>query len=230
MSIDLLEQAAAALKGFLDEVVFVGGATIVLWITDPGAPSPRPTKDVDVIVEVTSLLAYEDFQRRLRAAGFSEDQESGIICRWDGPGGLVLDAMPAAPHLAGFVTRWQSASLPHAVTHRLPSRAKIRAVPAPYLLGTKFEAFDARGKGDYVGSRDFADIVALADGRAELHDELAAAEPELRAYVAERLESHLRADGFLDGVFAALSPDAASQARAEEIVLPRLDALVSVRP
>ena len=28
-------------------MVFVGGASVTLWITDPGAPAPRPTKDVD---------------------------------------------------------------------------------------------------------------------------------------------------------------------------------------
>ncbi|HVE68315.1 MAG TPA: hypothetical protein VNB64_07020 [Solirubrobacteraceae bacterium] len=42
MSIDLLELAADALGPLLDEVVFVGGATVTLWITDPGAPPVRP--------------------------------------------------------------------------------------------------------------------------------------------------------------------------------------------
>lgn len=51
MSIELLELAADALGPLLDEVVFVGGATVTLWITDPGAPPVRPTKDVDVVVE-----------------------------------------------------------------------------------------------------------------------------------------------------------------------------------
>jgi len=32
----------------------VGGATVTLWITDPTAPPRRPTKDVDVIVEVAA--------------------------------------------------------------------------------------------------------------------------------------------------------------------------------
>jgi hypothetical protein len=49
VSIDLLERAAAALGPLADDLVFVGGATIELWITDPGAPGPRPTKDVDAV-------------------------------------------------------------------------------------------------------------------------------------------------------------------------------------
>lgn len=49
MSIELLERGAGALGALLDRVVFVGGATVTLWITDLGAPAPRPTKDVDVV-------------------------------------------------------------------------------------------------------------------------------------------------------------------------------------
>jgi hypothetical protein len=47
MSLALLEAGATALGPLIDDVVFVGGASVTLWITDPGAPTPRPTKDVD---------------------------------------------------------------------------------------------------------------------------------------------------------------------------------------
>jgi hypothetical protein len=33
VTVDLLELAAAALDDLLEEVVFVGGATVVLWLT-----------------------------------------------------------------------------------------------------------------------------------------------------------------------------------------------------
>ena len=62
MSIELLELAADGLGPLLDEVVFVGGATVTLWITDPGAPPARPTKDVDVVVEVATRSAFHDFE------------------------------------------------------------------------------------------------------------------------------------------------------------------------
>lgn len=50
----MLERAAEELAPFIDEVAFVGGATIALWITDQAAPEPRVTKDVDLVVEVAS--------------------------------------------------------------------------------------------------------------------------------------------------------------------------------
>ena len=152
-----------------------------------------------------------------------------MICRWNGPGGLVLDAMPAEPRLAGFVNDWQVASLPHAAMVSLPSGATIRAVPAPYLLATKLEAFDGRGRGDFLGSRDFADIVALIDGREELVVEVGAAPADLRDYVSRRLAHHRSDVRFLDGIFGALSPDEASQSRAELLVIPRVAALIDPR-
>lgn len=52
MSIPLLELAASKLGVLADELVFVGGATIALWITDPAVPPTRATDDVDVMCDV----------------------------------------------------------------------------------------------------------------------------------------------------------------------------------
>lgn len=70
----MLERAAQELEPFLDEVAFVGGATIALWITDEGAPEPRVTKDVDLVVEVASRVAWYRFEERLRAHGLRNDR------------------------------------------------------------------------------------------------------------------------------------------------------------
>ena len=42
----------------LPQMVFVGGATIALLLTDPAAPEVRPTNDVDVIAET---LTHGDY-------------------------------------------------------------------------------------------------------------------------------------------------------------------------
>jgi hypothetical protein len=83
----------------------LGGASIVLWITDPAAPAPRPTKDVDVVVEVTSRTGFHAFEERLRSLGFKENQEDGIVCRWrHRDDDLILDAMPADAAILGLRT------------------------------------------------------------------------------------------------------------------------------
>ncbi|MEK6272746.1 MAG: hypothetical protein AABM42_08885 [Actinomycetota bacterium] len=145
MTIELLERANTALGQLVDDVVFVGGATVTLWITDPGAPPMRVSDDVDVIVEVANRSAYYRFEERLRNAGFRE--EKTVICRWlHDETELVLDAMPADASILGFENHWQREALPHAVDMTLPSGRQIRAVSPPYLMATKLEAFAGRGK------------------------------------------------------------------------------------
>jgi hypothetical protein len=179
VSLELLGRAARALEPVLGEVVFLGGASIVLWITDPAAPAPRPTKDVDVVVEVTSRAAIHSFEERLRSLGFKEDQESGIICRWRyRDDDLILDAMPADASILGFENRWQGASIPHAVERTLPSGVTILATRPDYLLATKIEAFNGRGQEDFLGSRDFGDMISLIDGRQEIVGEAQQSEPD----------------------------------------------------
>src|ERR1700722_20277338 len=74
---------AARLKPLLLEIVFVGGCTTGLLISDSAASPVRATDDVDVIVEVASYAEYARFSKRLRNVGFSEDSSEGApICRW----------------------------------------------------------------------------------------------------------------------------------------------------
>jgi predicted nucleotidyltransferase len=223
MSIDLLERGAAALGPLVERVAFVGGATIVLWITDSGAPAPRPTKDVDVVIDVTTRAALHDFEADLRARGFRNDIDAAIICRWrHDEHDLLLDAMPAAGDLLGFENPWQTAAMPHASSRTLPSGAEIQAITPPYLIATKLSAFKDRGHGDHLGSQDLEDIMLLVDGREELVDEVAAAEDALRAFIADEVATLLDRPRFIDAIFGFLRADVVHQARAETVVLPRL--------
>lgn len=227
MSLDLLERGARALGALREEVVFLGGATLVLWIDDPAAPPPRPTKDVDVVVEVVTRPALHAFERRMRKVGFTEDRDSGVICRWRHRADreLILDAMPAEPSLVGFGGRWQREAVPHAISRQLPDGVTIRAVPAPYLVATKFEAFADRGAGDMLGSRDLDDIVALLDGRNRLVEEISAAPHAVRRFLAERCRMLLDDRDFQDVVFGLVRPDDTSRARVDSVILPRLRAI-----
>ncbi len=90
----LLEDAVRKLLPFLDEIVFFGGATLGLLITDEAAAPIRGTTDVDVIAEIVTYADYIDFSDRLRRAGFTEDTgEQPLTCRWH-DGSLTLDILP----------------------------------------------------------------------------------------------------------------------------------------
>jgi hypothetical protein len=74
---------ARRLQALSTRVVFVGGASVGLLLTDPAAPQPRPTDDVDLIVEVASRFGYlKSFNDELRKLRFHECSDPGApICR-----------------------------------------------------------------------------------------------------------------------------------------------------
>jgi hypothetical protein len=66
-NLKLLVDAARLLTPILNELVFVGGCTTALLITDKAAAEVRPTYDVDAIAEITSYAAYAAFSEKLTA-------------------------------------------------------------------------------------------------------------------------------------------------------------------
>jgi hypothetical protein len=212
-NLPLLEEAAAKLKPFLNEIVFVGGVTLGLLITDSAAPAIRGTNDVDVIAEILTYPDYIAFSERLRQAGFSEDTgEAPLACRWRHQR-LILDVLPLDGKVLGYTNRWYESALNFAQRITLPSGLAIRVITAPYFLGTKMEAFRGRGQNDFLGSHDLEDFVAVIDGRNTIVAEIAAAPPELRQYLSEVAQALLRDPRFLEVLPGFVYGDAASQER-----------------
>ncbi len=223
--IALVEVIAAALQGVGDELVFVGGAITGLLITDPAARPPSATKDVDVIVSVTTQADFLGrFSEQIRALGFRPDaSEDAPICRWCWGDGIRLDVMPTDPKILGFSNRWFPAAFSQALSCRLPSGATIRVVTAPYFIATKLEAFRSRGSGDYQGSKDIEDIAAVLHGRAEIVDEVGDGSAELRAYLGDEASALLRTPEFVQALEGHLPGEDTT------VVIQRLEGLVAMR-
>lgn len=210
-NIELLIKGARSLKELRRELVFVGGCTVNLLITDPAAPEVRATDDVDVIAEIGSHVEYYALAKRLRALGFSEDPD--VICRWRSRDQLLLDVMPTDAGILGFSNQWYPGAMKHSGTVELEPGVTIRLVTPPYFCATKIEAFHGRGKHDYVASHDLEDLIAVVDGRSALAHEVRSANTDVRNYIATEVGDLLRRSEFLDALPGHLPADAASQAR-----------------
>jgi hypothetical protein len=197
-NLPLLEDAVSKLAPFLDEIVFVGGVTLGLLITDKAAAPIRGTNDVDVIAEIITYADYMEFSERLRKADFTEDAgEKPLTCRWHN-GDLILDVLPLSKEVLGFTNRWYPLALEHALRYTLPSGRSIRVITAPFFLGTKMEAFRGRGNMDYQASHDLEDFVAVTEGRESVIQEIAESPLELRAYLADATRKLLAESKFRD--------------------------------
>jgi hypothetical protein len=207
--------AAERLGPIRDEVVFVGGAVRGLLVTDPGAAGVRPTDDVDVIVEVSSLAAYQKLEARLRRQGFKHDpREDAPICRFVN-GSTTLDVMPTAAGVLGFSNPWYAHAFVTSTEHRLrgPGTAeqRIRVVTATSFVATKLVSYESRGGKDPY-HHDLEDIVAVVDGRPSLTREMQSEPRELRVFVAKGIDA-LFAAGLDEHAAFHLPSDSASQAR-----------------
>lgn len=188
------------------QVVFVGGATTALLLTDPAALEVRPTRDVDVIVEIAGYGEYTRLSEDLRSLGFCEDV-AGVICRWT-VDDLVVDLMPTDPGILGFTNRWYSVAMRDAAFITLNNGKEmivIRILPAPLFLATKLEAFSDRGKNDYYASHDFEDMITLIDGRQELVEEIGNQSDEVRIYLCNALREWLKMPAFSEIIEAHLT-------------------------
>ena len=220
-NIEMLIQVARGLGDLRPEVVFVGGAVVELFVTDPAAPRPRFTDDVDVVVEITTRAEWYRLGERLRSRGFREDRREGApICRWM-LGNLTVDVMPEMESILGFTNRWYAMAQEESDERELPGRVLVRIIRAPLFLATKVEAFGSRGGGDYAASQDIEDVVAVIDGRRTLITETSASPPELRRFLVETAEGWLANARFLEALPGHLPGDSASQLRVP-IVLGRL--------
>jgi hypothetical protein len=188
-----LQAVSEFLPDILDRLVFVGGGVTELLITDSAGRKPRPTEDVDCIVEVASRVEYYKIEERLRKAGFLNDPTNPpVICRWvKGP--LILDVMPTLEGILGFTNIWYKDAVGQPLPHALPNGLSVNIIHPVYYVATKTEAFRNRGRGNYRTSHDFEDIVALLNGRAELVLEMKSASPHvlkaMRDYWLPRMES-----------------------------------------
>jgi hypothetical protein len=221
-NIELLKRAARQLSPLLSEIVFVGGCTTDLLITDEAAPDARPTIDVDVIAEITSYADYDSFSKRLRKLGFTEDtEEDAPICRWI-MGLTKLDVMPLDKEILGFSNCWYKPAMEAAWEHNIED-LRLRVITASYFCATKLEAFKNRGNGDYLASHDLEDLISIVDGRSELLDELRKAPEDVRLYIADSFNRLLKIDEFLD----ALPGHIIDQSR-ETILLSRLEQIAKL--
>ena len=223
----LFESVVHLLAPVLDELVFVGGCTTGLFITDPAAGGIRPTRDVDAIVDVTSYAGYTSLAERLRALGLREDATPGApLCRWR-DGHEIVDIMPTDATVLGFSNRWYPTAIDTAETFDIAGH-DVRVVTPALFIATKLEAFHGRGGNDVFASHDLEDIIAVVDGRPEIVSDVAAAGADVRSYIGTEIRALLDDPTFIEALGGFLLPDAASQGR-RSLLEARLRALYSPR-
>lgn len=166
INIGAIRKVASALGALNEEVVYVGGAVVSLYINDSAADDVRPTKDIDITLEIASLSELEKLREDLAKKGFNQSSEEDVICRFRYED-LKVDVMSTKEIGWAPANPWFAPGFKHLEYISFDNQT-IRVLSLPYFLATKFTAFASRGIKDPRTSHDFEDIVYILDNRTDL--------------------------------------------------------------
>lgn len=166
INIKVIEKVAAALGELNEQVIYVGGAIVSFYITDMGADQPRPTKDIDISVQISTYAEMDRLREKLATKGIYPATNQPVMYRYEFED-VLIDFIPYEPTSLGPTNPWLKPGFPHAYEVQAGDRT-IKILPVSYFLATKFEAFKSRGKNDPFVSHDFEDIIYVLDNNFEV--------------------------------------------------------------
>lgn len=196
-------QVSNYLKDLAEQVVYLGGAVVPLLVTDPLMMRFRETIDVDLIIELASRMAHADLEEKLRKLHFTHDTSPGApICRWRIED-IRVDIMPVKESILGFSNRWYPFAFETATSPQFPDGPTVRVISSVAFIATKLEAFRSPSRpyhDDYFASHDLEDLLTVLDGRAELDEEIATSDTEVRSYLSTGFRRLLNEPDFRDAL------------------------------
>lgn len=177
-------RVALALGDLNKDVVYVGGAMVSLYIDDPAAEDVRPTKDIDITLEIANVGQLEKLRVALEDKGFVQSAEDDVICRFRLKE-IKVDVMSTTEVGWAPANPWFEPGFKNSITIEIEN-VEIRILTLPYFLATKFAAFEGRGGRDPRMSHDFEDIVYLLNYTSNFREQIQESDPEVQQYLKEQ--------------------------------------------
>lgn len=205
-NIERLQTIAEGLEELNDRVTYVGGSVTGLYAKDEAVAAPRPTKDVDCVVEYFSFQEKERFEQLLREKDFSEDRdEDAPLCRWLYKQ-LEVDIMPSDDRYFHFTNRWYKPGIKSREPYTLPNGCTIYIMPLLHFIASKLEAIpDRGGLTDLRGSQDFEDIVYALNACPDFMERYETeGNPELKQYISEQFSAFAVRPNIMEEIACAL--------------------------
>ena len=199
----IIKRIAIALGELNDKVIYVGGATVSLYINDPAADDVRPTKDVDITVKVASMLELENIREILTKKGFKQSADLNVICRFRYDD-ILVDVMATKPISWAPANKWFEKGFEYLEKVNIDN-VTIQIMPFTFFLASKFTTFEDRGGGDPRTSHDFEDITYILDNRIDWDSILLAEnDEEVKSFLIERLNRIKDSDIFQEAIIGNL--------------------------
>jgi predicted nucleotidyltransferase len=214
---------ATALGLLNDRVVYVGGAVVSLYINDPSADDIRPTKDLDLTIEIASLGELEALREELIRCGFIQSADDSVICRFRYED-VWVDVMATEPIGWAPGNRWFKQGFGLAFHYSLDN-LEIRLLPLSYFLAAKFDAFFDRGIKDIWASHDYEDIVYLFNHVSDVSEQVLHSKAEVKSYLKDCAAKIIESNQLKEAIVGNLFYEA--QEERFQLVLSRLKTIAN---
>lgn len=202
INLKVISKVAKALRELNDRVVFVGGAIVSLYINDPAAEDIRPTKDIDISLEILTLGELEKLREQLIEKKFYQTSDETVMCRFMYED-VTVDVMSTKAVGWAPADQWFAPGFKHVETKKIEDQ-KIRILPLAYFLATKFSAFHDRGAKDPRTSKDFEDITYILDNRVDLVEQILNSQEDVKQYLKSEFENILSDSSLQEALIANL--------------------------
>jgi len=186
INIAVVAEVAKALTDFKENIVFVGGAVVSLYVDDPAADEIRATQDIDITLKIVNLNHWQKVQEKLNRLGFHPDPFGHSICSYKYKD-IAIDIMATEDGPFGPSNPWYKIGFQDLWTVKAKNQ-EIKILSAPCYLATKFEAFNNRGT-DYRTSHDMEDIIYVLDNRINIVKEIKQSDRGIQKFLKEQLQA-----------------------------------------
>ena len=223
INLKVISKVAKALEELNDRVVYVGGAIVSLYINDPAAEDIRPTKDIDISLEILTLGELENLRILLNEKKFYQTSDLSVMCRFMYDD-ITIDVMSTKAVGWAPADKWFAPGFKHVETRNIDGQ-KIRILPLSYFLATKFSAYHDRGAKEPRTSKDFEDITYILDNRIDLIEQIINSPEDVKQFLKSEFMNIINDSSLQEALIANLYYE--TQVTRYKNILKKLNEIVS---
>ena len=223
INLKVVEKVAHSLEELNKDVVYIGGAVVSLYVTDEGAELPRPTKDIDISVQISTYAEMDDLRKKLANKNIHPAISEKVMLRYTLKD-ILIDFIPYEPTPLGPTNTWLKQGFKKAFPVQI-GKEEIKILPVSLFLATKWEACKNRGN-DFRISPDFEDIIYIIDNNLNVVNDTKAADKKVRDYLKEMSYEIMNHDSRNEIIECHINPHAAEDRR--KIVTNKLEEIINL--
>jgi predicted nucleotidyltransferase len=225
INLQVVEKIATRLGELNNDVIYVGGAVVSLYVTDEGADLPRPTTDIDISVQISTYAQMDILREKLAAKRIYPASSETVMYRYTYQE-VLIDFIPYEETSLGPTNSWLKPGFKKAYPVTIGD-VEIKILPVSLFLATKWEAFKNRGT-DPRTSTDFEDIIYIVDNNLGLIQDVTGAEKDVQMFLKEmstEILSHQNRDEIIE---CHLNPYTTGERK--KIVFDKLNEILALPP